>query len=144
MIVATIRSVNRSDDGPLATILSVIVLIIGATAVFTALQDAMNRGGLVAFFLMHYGGFWVVHGLFVFGLFVVGILLAGGGLALLAGSLRARVPTAVLALVTAAGAAAGGVAIVLRGPSDLVLALSLFGLALGLLVSELILLRPRA
>lgn len=79
-----------------------------------------------------------------FGLFVVGILLAGGGLALLAGSLRARVPTAVLALVTAAGAAAGGVAIVLRGPSDLVLALSLFGLALGLLVSALILLRPRA
>jgi hypothetical protein len=79
-----------------------------------------------------------------FGLFVVGVLLAGGGLALLAGSLRARVPTAILALLTAAGAIAGGVAIILRGPSDLVLALSLFGLALGLIIAALLLLRPRA
>jgi membrane protein len=42
VVVATIRSVNQSDSGTLATIISVIVLFIGATAVFTELQDAMN------------------------------------------------------------------------------------------------------
>lgn len=76
-------------------------------------------------------------------LFVVGLALAGGGLALLTGSLRARIPTAVLALATALGAAAGAVAIVLRGPSDLILVLTLFGLALGLVAAGLLLLRPR-
>jgi hypothetical protein len=78
-----------------------------------------------------------------FGLFVVGAVMAAGGLALLTGSQRARVPTAVLALAAAVGAAVGGIGIILRGPSDLVLALSLFGLALGLAISALILLRPR-
>jgi hypothetical protein len=86
-------------------------------------------------------GTWQVIGGFI--LFVVGLALAGGGLALLTGSLRARVPTAVLALATALGAAAGGVAIVLRGPSDLILVLTLFGLALGLVAAGLLLLRPR-
>jgi hypothetical protein len=77
------------------------------------------------------------------GLFVLGVVLAGGGLALLAGSRRARIPSAILALVTAVAAIAGAVLIVVRGPSDLVLALSLLGLALALAISGLILLRPR-
>jgi hypothetical protein len=78
-----------------------------------------------------------------FALFVVGVALAAGGLGLLTGGRRARVPTAALALLTAIGAIAGGAAIIIRGPSDMILALSLFGLALGLIVSALILLRPR-
>ncbi len=86
-------------------------------------------------------GTWQVIGGFI--LFVVGLALAGGGLALLTGSLRARVPTAILALATALGAAVGGIAIIARGPSDLILALTLFGLALGLVASGLLLLRPR-
>ncbi len=86
-------------------------------------------------------GTWQVIGGFV--LFVVGLALAGGGLALLAGSTRARVPTAVLSLFTALSGVAGGVAVIIRGPSDLILALTLFGMALGLAVSGLILLRPR-
>ncbi|HET9496906.1 MAG TPA: hypothetical protein VFP83_01065 [Candidatus Limnocylindria bacterium] len=86
-------------------------------------------------------GTWQVIGGFI--LFVVGLALAGGGLTLLTGSLRARVPTAILALATALAAAAGGIAIILRGPSDLILVLTLFGLALGLVAAGLLLLRPR-
>ena len=86
-------------------------------------------------------GTWQVIGGFI--LFFVGLALAGGGLALLAGSRRARIPTAILALVTALAAAGGGFAIVLRGPSDLILALTLFGAALGLVAAGLLLLRPR-
>jgi len=86
-------------------------------------------------------GTWQVIGGFV--LFVVGLALAGGGLALLAGSQRARVPTAILALFTALAAVGGGIAIILRGPSDLILVLTLFGMALGLAASGLLLLRPR-
>lgn len=86
-------------------------------------------------------GTWQVIGGFI--LFVVGLALAGGGLALLTGSLRARVPTAILALVTALAAVAGAIAIILRGPSDMILVLTLFGMALGLVASGLLLLRPR-
>lgn len=86
-------------------------------------------------------GTWQVVGGFI--LFVVGLALAGGGLALLSGSLRARIPTAILALVTALAAGVGGIAIILRGPSDLILVLTLFGLALGLVGAGLLLLRPR-
>jgi len=86
-------------------------------------------------------GTWQVIGGFV--RIVVGLALAGGGLALLAGSQRARVPTAILALFTALAAVGGGIAIILRGPSDLILVLTLFGMALGLAASGLLLLRPR-
>jgi membrane protein len=41
-IVATIRGVNSSPSGVLATIVSIFTLLIGSTAVFTQLQDAMN------------------------------------------------------------------------------------------------------
>jgi hypothetical protein len=78
-----------------------------------------------------------------FALFAVGVALAGGGLALLTGSRRARVPTAVLAIITGFVAMGGAVAIVVRGPSDLILALTLFGLALALGSAGLLLLRPR-
>ena len=78
-----------------------------------------------------------------FALFAAGVLLAGGGLGLLAGSERARIPTALLALVGALAAGAGGVAIIVRGPSDLILAITLLGLALGLGGAGLLLLRPR-
>ena len=86
-------------------------------------------------------GTWQVIGGFI--LFAVGLALAGGGLALLTGSLRARIPTAILALVTALAAVGGGIAIILRGPSDLILVLTLFGLALVLVAAGLLLLRPR-
>jgi hypothetical protein len=86
-------------------------------------------------------GTWQVIGGFI--LFVVGLALAGGGLALLTGSRRARIPTAVLALAAALAAAVAGVAIILRGPSDLILVLTLFGLALVLVAAGLLLLRPR-
>jgi hypothetical protein len=76
-------------------------------------------------------------------LFVVGLGLAAGGIALLGGSLRTRIPTAVLALVVAVAALVGGIVIILRGPSDLILSLSLFGLAAGLGLSGILLLRPR-
>jgi hypothetical protein len=76
-------------------------------------------------------------------LFVVGLGLAGGALGLLAGGRRPRIPTAALALVTAVAAAAGGIAVIVRGPSDLILALSLLGLAVGLAGAGLLLLRPR-
>jgi len=86
-------------------------------------------------------GTWQVVG--GFALFAVGVALAGGGLALLTGSRRARVPTAGFAIVTALAAIAGAVAIVVRGPSDLILALTLLGLALALGSAGLLLLRPR-
>jgi YihY family inner membrane protein len=41
-IVATIRGVNSSSSGVTATIISIVTLLIGSTAVFTQLQDAMN------------------------------------------------------------------------------------------------------
>jgi hypothetical protein len=78
-----------------------------------------------------------------FALFAVGVALAGGGLALLTGSRRARVPTAVLAIISGLVAIGGAVAIVARGPSDLILALTLLGLALALGSAGLLLLRPR-
>ena len=78
-----------------------------------------------------------------FALFAVGVALAGGALALLTGSLRLRLPTAALALVTALVAIGGAVAIVVRGPSDLILALTLLGLGLALGIAGLLLLRPR-
>ncbi|MGH2463528.1 MAG: hypothetical protein ACRDFZ_07910 [Candidatus Limnocylindria bacterium] len=86
-------------------------------------------------------GTWQVVGGFV--LFVVGVALAGGALGLLAGGHRARIPTAILALASAVAAIGAGIAIVVRGPSDLVLAISLFGLGLGLGGAGLLLLRPR-
>ena len=86
-------------------------------------------------------GTWQIIGGFV--LFAVGLGLAGGALGLLLGGRRPRVPTATLALVTAIAAVAGGISVILRGPSDLVLALSLFGLGLGLGGAGLLLLRPR-
>ena len=86
-------------------------------------------------------GTWQV--LIGFALFAVGVALAGGGLALLTGSRRARVPTALLAIISGIAAIAGAVAIVLRGPSDLILALTLLGLALALGSAGLLLLRPR-
>jgi hypothetical protein len=49
----------------------------------------------------------------------------------------------VLALVVAVAALVGGIVIILRGPSDLILSLSLFGLAAGLGLSGILLLRPR-
>jgi hypothetical protein len=76
-------------------------------------------------------------------LFAVGVVLAGGGLALLTGSRRARKPVAILAIVASVAAIVGGVLIVLRGPSDLVLVLTLIGLGLGLGIAGLLLLRPR-
>lgn len=78
-----------------------------------------------------------------FALFFVGLGLAGGALGLLAGGRRPRIPTAGLALGTAVGAVAGGIAIIVRGPSDLILAVALLGLALGLGGAGLLLLRPR-
>lgn len=86
-------------------------------------------------------GTWQIAGGAV--VFVVGVGLVGGALGMLTGGSRARIPTAVLALLTALASAAGGVAIVIRGPSDLILALALFGLALGLGGAGLVLLRPR-
>jgi hypothetical protein len=86
-------------------------------------------------------GTWQIVGGFL--LFMVGLGLVGGALGLLAGSRRPRVPTATLALVTSIGALAAGIGVVLRGPSDLVLALSLVGLGLGLGGAGLLLLRPR-
>jgi membrane protein len=41
-IVATIKGAQSSGDGVSATVISAITLFIGATAVFTHLQDAMN------------------------------------------------------------------------------------------------------
>ena len=41
-IVAALRSLQRSDDGFTATLIGVLMLFIGATAMFTQLQDAMN------------------------------------------------------------------------------------------------------
>jgi membrane protein len=41
-IIATIRGVKSSGHGVTATVISVITLIVGATGVFTQLQDAMN------------------------------------------------------------------------------------------------------
>jgi hypothetical protein len=76
-------------------------------------------------------------------LFVLGVALAGGALGMLAGSQRARIPTAILAVVAALAAVAGAGWIIVRGPSDLILALSLFGVGLGLGASGLLLLRPR-
>ena len=61
----------------------------------------------------------------------------------LAGGVRARVPTAALAIVVAAAALGLGVFVIIRGPSDLILSLALFGLAFGLGISGLLLLRPR-
>jgi hypothetical protein len=78
-----------------------------------------------------------------FALFAVGVVLAGGGLSLLAGSQRARIPTAILALAGAVAAVAGAVTIIVRGPSDLILAITLLGLGLGLGGAGLLLLRPR-
>jgi hypothetical protein len=78
-----------------------------------------------------------------FALFVLGVALAGGGLGMLAGSQRARIPTAILALAAALAGVAGAVWIIVRGPSDLILALSLFGVGLGLGGSGLLLLRRR-
>ena len=78
-----------------------------------------------------------------FALFVFGVTLAGGSIGLLAGSHRARIPTAILAVAAAVAAVAAGVAIAVRGPSDLILAISLFGLGLGLGGSGLLLLRAR-
>jgi hypothetical protein len=86
-------------------------------------------------------GTWQV--LIGFVLFAVGVALAGGGLALLTGSRRARVPTAMLAIVSGLIAIGGAVAIVVRGPSDLILALTLLGVALALGSAGLLLLRPR-
>ncbi len=77
------------------------------------------------------------------GLFAIGAVLTGGGLALLTGSRRVRKPVAILAIISAVAALVGGVAIILRGPSDLILAITLFGLALGLGSAGLLLLRPR-
>jgi hypothetical protein len=74
-------------------------------------------------------------------LFVLGVALAGGALGMLAGSQRARIPTAILALAAGLAAVAGAAWIIVRGPSDLILALSLFGVGLGLGVSGLLLLR---
>jgi hypothetical protein len=76
-------------------------------------------------------------------LFLVGLALAGGGIALLAGSTRPRVPTAIVGLVVAAISFVLGIVVIVRGPSDLILSLSLFGLAFGLGISGLLLLRPR-
>ncbi len=86
-------------------------------------------------------GTWQI--LIGFALFAVGVALAGGGLALLSGSRRARVPTAVLAIISGLVAIGGAVAIVVRGPSDLILAITLLGLALALGSAGLLLLRPR-
>jgi membrane protein len=41
-IVATIQGIHRSDGGFAATLIGVVMLFIGATAMFTQLQDAMN------------------------------------------------------------------------------------------------------
>jgi membrane protein len=41
-IVATVRGIKSQGGSVLATVISVITLFIGATGVFTALQDAMN------------------------------------------------------------------------------------------------------
>ena len=86
------------------------------------------------------GGWQIAAGV---ALFVLGLLLAGGGLGLLSGSVRPRIPTAVLAVATGIGAMAGAIFVILRGPSDLVLAIALLGLGLGLAGAGLVLLRPR-
>jgi membrane protein len=41
-IVAAIHTANRSGRGTTATVIGIVTLVIGATAVFTELQDAMN------------------------------------------------------------------------------------------------------
>jgi membrane protein len=42
VIVATVRGIKASGGSVTATVISIITLLIGATGVFTALQDAMN------------------------------------------------------------------------------------------------------
>jgi len=78
-----------------------------------------------------------------FAMFAVGLALVGAALSLLAGASRPRIPTAVASVVLGIVSFAAGVMIVLRGPSDLILAISLFGLGLGLAGAGLLLLRPR-
>ena len=78
-----------------------------------------------------------------FGLFALGVVLAGGALLLLSGASRPRIPIAVLAVVSGTASGVAGVYVIARGPSDLVLAISLFGLGLGLIGAGLLLLRPR-
>lgn len=78
-----------------------------------------------------------------FAMFAVGLALTGAALSLLSGASRPRIPTAVASVVLGILSFAAGVAVVLRGPSDLILALSLFGLGLGLAGAGLLLLRPR-
>jgi membrane protein len=41
-IVATIRGIQAQGESTKATIISIVILLIGATGLFTALQDAMN------------------------------------------------------------------------------------------------------
>ena len=86
-------------------------------------------------------GTWQILG--GFGLFGLGLALTGAALSLLSGASRPRIPTAIVAVVAGAASIAGGVVIILRGPSDLILAISLFGLGLGLAGAGLLLLRPR-
>lgn len=86
-------------------------------------------------------GTWQIVGGFV--LFALGLTLTGAALSLLSGASRPRIPTAVLAIVAGVASIAGGVLIVTRGPSDLILAISLFGLGLGLAGAGLLLARPR-
>jgi len=78
-----------------------------------------------------------------FGLFALGVVLAGGALLLLSGASRPRIPIAVLAVVSGTASGVAGGYVIARGPSDLVLAISLFGLGLGLIGAGLLLLRPR-
>jgi len=78
-----------------------------------------------------------------FGLFALGVVLAGGALLLLSGASRPRIPIAVLAVVSGTASDVAGAYVIARGPSDLVLAISLFGLGLGLIGAGLLLLRPR-
>jgi hypothetical protein len=78
-----------------------------------------------------------------FGLFGLGTILAGGALLLLSGASRPRIPIAVLSVVSGVAAGVAGAYVIARGPSDLVLAISLFGLGLGLIGAGLLLLRPR-
>ena len=78
-----------------------------------------------------------------FGLFVLGLVLAGGSAGLMAGGVRARVPIAVLAVLSGAAAMVGGAFIIARAPSDLVLAIALFGLGISLIGAGLLLLRSR-
>ena len=65
--------------------------------------SAMSKAGLIPFFVMHYGIFWVVHGVFVLAFPVFGAMGDGTDPDLAAGFESAPIPFAVVALAISHG-----------------------------------------